>query len=64
MHVIEVENREILRAIQCEGPLREEMQKQGSATSFKDSRAVVKTVSFVFRSTAEDSRQFCLAPRL
>jgi hypothetical protein len=40
IHVIEVEHRELLRAIQCEDPLREALQKQGSATSFKDSWAV------------------------
>jgi hypothetical protein len=35
-----VEHRELLSAIQCEDPLREALQKQGSATSFKDSCAV------------------------
>jgi hypothetical protein len=40
MHVIEVEHRELLRAIQCEDPQKEALQKLDSATSFKDSWAV------------------------
>jgi hypothetical protein len=40
IHVIEMEHREPLHAIQCEDPLREALQKQGGATSFKDSWAV------------------------
>jgi hypothetical protein len=40
MHVTAVEHREHLRAIQCEDPLREAQQKQGSASSFKDSWVV------------------------
>jgi hypothetical protein len=40
MRVIEAEHRELLRAIQCEDPLTEALQTQGSATSFKDSRAI------------------------
>jgi hypothetical protein len=40
MHVIEVEHRELLRARQCEDPLRKALQKHGSANSFIDSWAV------------------------